>query len=72
MALKKLRLENERDGFPLTVVREIKILRQLSHPNVVALLNVVSDRYQCKETNTAKGVGLLCSLFLTFCFFTKQ
>ena len=29
VALKKVRLENEKEGFPITAVREIKILRQL-------------------------------------------
>merc|ERR1719210_1278683 len=32
-ALKKVRLENEKEGFPITAVREIKILRQLKHKN---------------------------------------
>jgi serine/threonine protein kinase len=31
VALKKVRLENEKEGFPITAVREIKILRQLNH-----------------------------------------
>ncbi|CAE1261232.1 CDK12_13 [Acanthosepion pharaonis] len=34
VALKKVRLENEKEGFPITAVREIKILRQLNHPNI--------------------------------------
>eukprot|EP00873_Tetraselmis_striata_P014501 jgi/Tetstr1/434765/TSEL_023816.t1 len=43
VALKKLRLSEEvlREGLPLTAVREIAILQQLSHDNVVALLEVV-------------------------------
>jgi cyclin-dependent kinase 12/13 len=43
VALKKVRLENERDGFPITAVREIKILRQLDHPNVIRLIDVVVE-----------------------------
>uniref|UniRef100_A0AC35FV39 Protein kinase domain-containing protein n=1 Tax=Panagrolaimus sp. PS1159 TaxID=55785 RepID=A0AC35FV39_9BILA len=43
VALKKVRLENERDGFPITAVREIKILRQLDHENVVRLLDVAIE-----------------------------
>ena len=31
----KVRLENEKEGFPITAVREIKILRQLKHKNIL-------------------------------------
>jgi cyclin-dependent kinase 12/13 len=44
VALKKVRLENEKEGFPITAVREIKILRQLDHPNIVKLLDIVTDK----------------------------
>lgn len=30
-------MEKERDGFPLTSVREIKILMQCNHPNIVGV-----------------------------------
>ncbi|CAG5115815.1 unnamed protein product, partial [Candidula unifasciata] len=43
VALKKVRLENEKEGFPITAVREIKILRQLQHPNIVNLKEIVTD-----------------------------
>ena len=33
--LSKVRLENEKEGFPITAVREIKILRQLKHKNII-------------------------------------
>jgi cyclin-dependent kinase 12/13 len=41
--LKKVRLENEKEGFPITAVREIQILRQLTHPNIVNLKEIVMD-----------------------------
>lgn len=44
VALKKVRLENEKEGFPITAVREIKILRQLDHPNIVKLLDIVTGK----------------------------
>jgi cyclin-dependent kinase 12/13 len=53
VALKKVRLENERDGFPITAVREIKILRQLDHKNVVKLYNIVTDQKQSAAKNGA-------------------
>jgi cyclin-dependent kinase 12/13 len=43
-ALKKVRLENEKEGFPITAVREIKILRQLNHKNIVNLKEIVTDK----------------------------
>jgi cyclin-dependent kinase 12/13 len=42
-ALKKVRLENEKEGFPITAVREIQILRQLAHPNIVNLKEIIMD-----------------------------
>lgn len=42
--MKKVRLENEKEGFPITAVREIKILRQLNHKNIVNLREIVTDK----------------------------
>ncbi len=41
-ALKKVRMDVDSDGFPLTSIREIKILRNLNHPNIVKLNDVVN------------------------------
>lgn len=37
VALKRIRMESERDGFPVTAMREIKLLQSLRHDNVVRL-----------------------------------
>ncbi|UZJ56894.1 hypothetical protein CBS101457_006214 [Exobasidium rhododendri] len=37
VALKKIRMESEKDGFPITAMREIKLLQGLRHENVVRL-----------------------------------
>ena len=39
-ALKKVKLDKEREGFPLTSVREINILLSLDHPNIVNVSEV--------------------------------
>lgn len=35
VALKKIRLEQEEEGVPSTAIREIALLKELNHPNVV-------------------------------------
>lgn len=35
VAIKKIRLENEDEGMPSTAMREIAILKELNHPNIV-------------------------------------
>jgi cyclin-dependent kinase 1 len=41
VALKKIRLENDEEGVPSTAIREISLLRELQHPNIVSLLDVL-------------------------------
>lgn len=47
VALKRIRMEGERDGFPVTAVREIKLLQSLRHINIVALLEVMVEKNEC-------------------------
>lgn len=44
VALKKIRMKNEKEGFPVTAIREIKLLRDLQHENVIDLREVVSSK----------------------------
>lgn len=44
VALKKILVHNEKDGFPITALREIKLLKMLSHPNVLKLEEMVVER----------------------------
>lgn len=41
MALKKIRLDAEDEGIPSTAIREISLLKELSHENIVSLLDVI-------------------------------
>lgn len=46
-ALKKIRMDGEKDGFPVTAVREIKLLQSLKHENVVSLQEVMVEHNDC-------------------------
>ncbi|XP_071820290.1 cyclin-dependent kinase 9-like isoform X2 [Apostichopus japonicus] len=59
VALKKVLMENEKEGFPITALREIKILQLLRHENVVTLLEIC----RTKAYNRYKG-----SIYLVFEF----
>lgn len=56
VALKKVRLENEKEGFPITAVREIKILRQLNHKNIVNLREIVTDKQDALDFRKVRNV----------------
>ncbi|QNP96934.1 YALIA101S01e01112g1_1 [Yarrowia lipolytica] len=42
-ALKRLRLETEREGFPVTALREIKLLQSLRHDNIISLKEMMVE-----------------------------
>ena len=42
--MKRVRLETEKEGFPVTTIREISILKKMKHLNIVHLLDVVVSR----------------------------
>jgi cyclin-dependent kinase 9 len=43
VALKRIVLENQTEGFPITALREIKILKWIDHENIVKLIEVCSE-----------------------------
>lgn len=51
VALKRIRMETEKDGFPVTAMREIKLLQSLRHENVIQLY----------EMMVSNGMHLLCA-----------
>ncbi|VVC41244.1 Protein kinase domain,Protein kinase-like domain,Serine/threonine-protein kinase, active [Cinara cedri] len=44
VAVKKIRMEMEDEGIPSTAVREISILKELNHPNIVNLREILMDK----------------------------
>lgn len=53
VALKKILMHNEKDGFPITALREIKLLKLLSHPNVLKLEEMAVEHHS-KSTDKRK------------------
>ena len=44
VALKRIRMEGEKDGFPITAMREIKLLQNLRHVNVMRLVEMMVSK----------------------------
>ena len=57
VALKKIKLEaskEKREGFPITAIREIRVLMSLEHPNVIELKEIVrSNSYDRSNQTTS-------------------
>ncbi|CAL5220168.1 g2134 [Coccomyxa viridis] len=59
VALKKIRMDTEKEGFPITAIREIKLLKNLHHANIINLREIV--RSQTHKCNNFKG-----SIYMVF------
>ncbi len=56
VALKRLIIHKDHGGFPLCAVREVKFLKQLSHPNIVKLLDIACSK-GCEHLDGALRAG---------------
>ena len=54
VAMKKIRLESEDEGVPSTAIREISLLKELQHPNIVCL-QVRCQAYSWVTTTSYHG-----------------
>ncbi|CAB4056518.1 CDK9 [Lepeophtheirus salmonis] len=50
VALKKVLMENEKEGFPITALREIRILQLLKHDNIVNLYEICQQYSRHNKT----------------------
>ncbi|GBE87337.1 Pkinase-domain-containing protein [Sparassis crispa] len=69
VALKRIRMEAERDGFPVTAMREIKLLQSLRHANVVRLYEMLVSNgsvYMVFEYMDHDLTGVLSQTQFTF------
>ncbi|KAI0129967.1 Serine/threonine-protein kinase bur1 [Xylariales sp. AK1849] len=53
VALKKIIMHNEKDGFPITALREVKLLKLLSHKNILRLEDMAVEHHT-KNTDKRK------------------
>lgn len=61
VALKMIRTDNEREGFPITAIREIKILSNLKHDNIVNLREIVrGEGERRRRRRRARGARVGC------------
>lgn len=54
-------MENEKEGFPITALREIKILQLLKHENVVNLIEI------CRTSSNTANYKATFYLVFDFC-----
>lgn len=62
LAMKRLRIDNENEGFPVTAAREIKLLQSLRHSNIVKIAEMVvakGDIYMALEYVEHDLAGIL-------------
>ena len=50
VALKRILMHNEKEGMPVTALREIKILKALNHPCIVDIVDMFVVKSTCLST----------------------
>ena len=79
VAIKMIKLEKEDDGVPSTAIREISLLKNLKHPNVVELKEILFSKdklylvfeyleYDLKKYMKKKGTALPAQQVQSFTF----
>ena len=57
VALKRIRMEGEKEGFPVTAMREIKLLQGLRHRNVIRLVEMMVSKGEYFVVPVRKAAG---------------
>ena len=69
VALKRIRMEGEKDGFPVTAMREIKLLQSLKHENVVQLHEMMVSKGESTSVLANQGWLMAISIGLVYMVF---
>jgi cyclin-dependent kinase 12/13 len=79
VALKKIKTTNEKEGFPITALREIMIMKRLRHKNILQLLEVVTSKLSERNKNKQNAYLVfeymehdLCSILLSNFVYEKS
>ncbi|KAI9746526.1 MAG: serine/threonine protein kinase, CMGC, CDC2/CDK sub [Claussenomyces sp. TS43310] len=64
VALKKILMHNEKDGFPITALREIKLLKLLSHPNILRLEEMAVEHAQKSNDKRKRAIMYMVTPYM--------
>lgn len=43
IAIKKIRIDNIDEGIPSTALREITLIKELNHPNIIKIIDIIYE-----------------------------
>ncbi|KAI6220182.1 putative cyclin-dependent kinase 9 [Aphelenchoides besseyi] len=64
VALKKILMDNEREGFPITAIREVKMLLRLRHTYITELVEICNQNASAADKSTFFLVFTFCNFDL--------
>jgi len=64
VALKKILMHNEKDGFPITALREIKLLKLLHHPNILKLEEMAIEHHLREKDRKKRAIMYMVTPYM--------